>query len=225
MKNERGAVMVEAVIIFPMVLFTVFFLIYFSLFKLQETAFTYQVQRAAHQGALLLASPGYQHLGDYQTKKIDFTETLSTETAPDVVNAYYQSYHEGIGVIYREIFGYSSFISKDEVQGFMDRVKEDTLILAGFSVFENKVEIKRGLFSTNIEATVEFGLPTPFVLRYLGFDGELRFKEGASANAISPSSVVRTVDLAGDIAVVVTEKLGIKDDLDKIMDGIKKYLF
>ena len=225
MKNERGAVMVEAVIIFPMVLFTVFFLIYFSLFKLQETAFTYQVQRAAHQGALLLASPGYQHLGDYQTKKIDFTETLSTETAPDVVNAYYQSYHEGIGVIYREIFGYSSFISKDEVQGFMDRVKEDTLILAGFSVFENKVEIKRGLFSTNIEATVEFGLPTPFVLRYLGFDGELRFKEGASANAISPSSVVRTVDLAGDIAVEVSDKLGIKDDLSKIIEGINKYLF
>lgn len=217
--------MVEAVIIFPMVLFTVFFLIYFSLFKLQETAFTYQVQRAAHQGALLLASPGYQHLGDYQTKKIDFTETLSTETAPDVVNAYYQSYHEGIGVIYREIFGYSSFISKDEVQGFMDRVKEDTLILAGFSVFENKVEIKRGLFSTNIEATVEFGLPTPFVLRYLGFDGELRFKEGASANAISPSSVVRTVDLAGDIAVEVSDKLGIKDDLSKIIEGINKYLF
>lgn len=225
MKNEKGAVMVEAVFIFPMVLFTVFFLIYFSLFKLQETAFMYQVQRVAHQGALLLASPGYQELGEYQTKSIDFTETLSTETAPSVVNAYYQSYHNGIGVIYREIFGYSSFIGKDDVQGFMDKIKEDTLILAGFSVFDSKVEIKRGLLSTHIDSTVEFGLPTPGVLRYFGFEGDLKFKQGASANAISPSSVVRTVDLAGDIAEKLFEKFGIADDVNKIMDGIRKYLF
>ena len=64
MKREKGAVMVEAVIIFPIVLFTVFFLIYLGLFKLQEMATLYQVQRVAHQGALAVASPGYEKLGD-----------------------------------------------------------------------------------------------------------------------------------------------------------------
>lgn len=217
--------MVEAIIFFPMVMMTVFFLIYFSLFKLQEIAVMYQVQRVAHQGSLLLAGPGYQTLGDYDNKNIDFKEALTTETAPEKVNEYYKSYHKNLGVIYREIFGYKNWISDDEVQSFMDKMKEDTLVLAGFSLFDSKVEVERGLFSTRIVASVEFGLPTPGVLRYFGFEDELKFKEAATANAIHPASVVRTMDLAGDIAGAVCEKLGIKDDLSKIIKGINKYLF
>lgn len=225
MKKEKGAVMVEAVILFPMVMMTVFFLIYFSLFKLQEIAVMYQVQRVAHQGSLLLASPGYQMLGDYDGKNIDFTENLTTETAPEKVNEYYKSYHKDLGVIYREIFGYKTWIGDSEMQGFMDKMKEDTLVLAGFSLFHQNIEVERGLFSTHIEVSVEFGLPTPGVLRYFGFDDEIKFKQGAAANAIHPASVVRTIDLAGDIAVEVSEKLKIKDNLSKIITGINKYLF
>ena len=45
MNDKKGAVMVEAVIVFPIVLLTVFTLIYLGLFKLQEMAMLYQVQR------------------------------------------------------------------------------------------------------------------------------------------------------------------------------------
>lgn len=51
MEKEKGAVMIEAAIVFPIVLLTVFALIYLGLFKLQEMAMLYQVQRVAHQGA------------------------------------------------------------------------------------------------------------------------------------------------------------------------------
>lgn len=36
--NENGSIMVEAAIIFPMVLLAVMAMLYFGLFKLQETA-------------------------------------------------------------------------------------------------------------------------------------------------------------------------------------------
>lgn len=220
MKREKGAVMVEAVILFPVIMLTVFFLIYLSLFQLQEIAIMYQVQRVAHQGAMHLASPGYETLGNYRDKKIDF------ESSPADVNAYYQAHHDNLLVLYREIFGYNSWTSEDDVQGFMDSMKEDTMILAGMTLFDNDVTIKRGLLSTEIYAEVSFGLPTPGLMRYIGFDEtELRFKQGASASAVSPSGVVRTVDLASEAMLELSEKLGIKDDLSKIMDGINKYLF
>ena len=99
MEKEKGAVMVEAVIVFPIVLLAVFSLIYLGLFKLQEMAMLYQVQRVAHQGAHVLASPGYQTLGDYDQKQIDFSSD------PADVNAYYKAAHADLFVLYRELFG------------------------------------------------------------------------------------------------------------------------
>lgn len=211
--------MVEAVIVFPIVLLTVFTLIYLGLFKLQETAMLYQVQRVAHQGAQVLASPGYQELGDYESKKIDFS------SAPSDVNAYYESFHDNLPVLYREITGYSAWTSRSELQGFMTTVADSTLLLAGGTYSANTVAIKRGLFSTQITAEVTFSFPTPGVMRYFGYSDSLDFKQSATAVALNPASFVRMVDLAGDAVTVVSEKLGIQGDLSKIMDGIRKYVF
>lgn len=219
MKRDNGAVMIETVIIFPMVLFTVFFMLYLGLFKLQEIAIMYQVQRVAHQGAMVAASPGYEKLGTYSDKQIDFT------SQPEDVDEYYKAYHDNLLVLYREIFGYGAWTGQGDMQNFMDAVANDTMILAGVTNLDGTVTIERGLFSTTVKAEVVFGLPTPGVLKYFGYEDELQFKQGATAAAIHPAGFVRNTDLAGDVFVTVTEKLGIHDDLSKIMDGIKKYLF
>lgn len=219
MKKEKGAVMVEAVIVFPIVLLTVFALIYLGLFKLQEMAMLYQVQRVAHQGAHVLASPGYRELGDYTQKTIDFSSN------PADVNAYYKAYHDNLLVLYREIAGYGAWTSQGELQQFMDRVAESTLILAGGVYADNTVTIDRGLFATQIMSEVTFSFPTPGVMRYFGYPDSLAFKQSATAVAMDPANFVRMVDLAGDALTVVSEKLGIADDIGKIMDGIRKYVF
>ena len=211
--------MIEAVIVFPIVLFTVFLLLYLGLFKLQEMAILHQVQRAARQGSFLAASPGYGTLGDFQSKQIDFT------SSPEDVNAYYRAYHDNILVLYREIFGSGSWLGQGDLDGLMEKMSDDTMILAGISLTDQSLEVKRSLLSTRVEAQVRFGLPVPGVLKYFGYDGRMEFRSGAVAAAISPSGFVRNVDLACDAIAVPLEKLGIDDDLDKIMEGIRKYLF
>ena len=208
--------MVEAVIVFPIVLLTVFSLIYLGLFKLQEMAMLYQVQRVAHQGAHVLASPGYQTLGDYDQKQIDFSSD------PADVNAYYKAAHADLFVLYRELFGYGAWTSESELQSFMDTVAQSTLILAGGSYADNTVTINRGLFSTQIKAEVTFRFPTPGVMRYFGYPDSLAYKQSATAVAMDPASFVRTVDLAGDAVTVISEKLGVKGQLDKIINGINE---
>ncbi len=219
MKEEKGALMVEASIVFPIVLLTVFTLIYLGLFKLQEMAMLYQVQRVAHQGAHVLANPGYQELGEYKEKQIDFSSN------PADVNAYYKAAHENLLVLYRELAGYGAWTSERELQKFMDKVAESTLILAGGSYAENAVTIDRGLFATQITTEVTFRFPTPGVMQYFGYPDSLAFKQSATAVAMDPASFVRIVDLAGDAITVVSEKLGIQGDLEKIMNGIRKYVF
>lgn len=216
MEKEKGAVMVEAVIVFPIVLLAVFSLIYLGLFKLQEMAMLYQVQRVAHQGAHVLASPGYQTLGDYDQKQIDFSSD------PADVNAYYKAAHADLFVLYRELFGYGAWTSESELQSFMDTVAQSTLILAGGSYADNTVTIDRGLFSTQIKAEVIFRFPTPGVMRYFGYPDSLAYKQSATAVAMDPASFVRTVDLAGDAVTVISEKLGVKGQLDKIINGINE---
>ena len=215
-KEEKGAVMVEAVIVFPIVLLTVFAMIYLGLFKLQETAMLYQVQRVAHQGAHVLASPGYSELGEYTHKQIDFL------TDPADVNEYYKAFHNDIRVLYREIFGYRSWTGEGELQEFMDEVAESTLILAGGSYAGNTVTVNRGLFSTKIKAEVTFRFPTPGVMR---FPDSLDYRQSATAVAMDPAGFVRMVDLAGDAITVASDKLGISGDLERIMNGIREYVF
>lgn len=211
--------MVEAVIVFPIVLLTVFALIYLGLFKLQEMAMLYQVQRVAHQGAHVLANPGYQELGDYDQKPIDFLSD------PADVNNYYKAAHRDLFVLYRELAGYGAWTSEGELQDFMNTVAQSTLILAGGNYADNTVTVDRGLFATQIKAEVTFSFPTPGVMRYFGYPDSLAYKQSATAVAMDPASFVRTVDLAGDAITVVSRKLGIDGHLEKIMNGIREYVF
>ena len=227
MKNEKGAVMVEAVIIMPMVLMAVFFLIYLGLIKLQDMAILYQVQRTAHQGSMVVASPGYAKLagyGAYDTKQIDRIP-IDFYASPDAVEDYYKAYHEHLGVLYREIFGYGAWISQREMQNFLEKMGEDTMILAGVSLLDEEATVDSHLLSTEVNAEVTFGFPAPGVLRYFGYEGEMRFKQGATATAVNPAGFVRNVDLACDAMGYASKKLGIDGHVEKIREGIVKYLF
>ncbi len=222
MRKEKAAVMVEAVIVFPIVLFTVFVLIYLGLFKLQEMAMLYQVQRAAHQGAMVTASPGYETLGQYDGKNIDF-ETVYGNVQDDY--KYYQAYHSSPIVLYRELFGCGGWVSESDLDFFLEKLSDSTLLLAGGRYADKSVEIKRGLFSTKVEAQVTFAFDTPGVMRFFGFPDHLEYKQSAVSSAINPAGFVRVIDLAGDACVIVSEKLGIDNQLGRIMEGINKYIF
>lgn len=62
-------------------------------------------------------------------------------------------------------------------------------------------------------------------MRYFGYPDSLAYKQSATAVALDPANFVRMVDLAGDALTIVSEKLGIRGDLQKIMNGIRKYVF
>ena len=62
--SENGAIMVEAAIYFPITIGIVMVVLYFGLFKLQESYFFFQVERAATELAREVSYPGYDSFTD-----------------------------------------------------------------------------------------------------------------------------------------------------------------
>ena len=73
--SETGAIMVEAAIYFPITIGIVMVVLYFGLFKLQESYFFFQVERAATELAREASYPGYDSFTDenpLKNSKVDF---------------------------------------------------------------------------------------------------------------------------------------------------------
>lgn len=211
--REKGALVVEAAIIFPMVLMSVMAMLFFGLFKLQETAMLYEVQRVASQGSLMAASPGYARLMDnggiLDARKIDVV------SFPSNIEEYYEAYHENPVQLYREIFG-CTWITESDLEIFGNRVLDTISVLALGHYFDKEVQIERSFWGTTVTAHVGFELKTPGVLRYFGFGDTMWWKQGAYSKAVNPAGFMRNTDLAADAVVAGCEKLGLKDGLNKI---------
>lgn len=225
--DERGAVMVEAVVIFPIVLMAVMAMLYYGLFRLQEAAMLYQVQRVASEGSLMVSSPGYAELAGNGTKlgavSIDWDDFPSGES----VAAYYEAYHDGVIVLYREIMG-CTWINGREIESFGERVLNTVSVLAAGRLFQPRVEIERDFLGSSVVVQTKFEVRTPGVLRFFGLPDQISFQQGAYRRAVNPAGFMRNVDLAGDALVVISEKLGLDEQLEKFtkcLEKVKDILF
>ena len=221
-KNEEtGAVMVEAVVIFPIVLMAVMAMLFYGLFRLQEAAMLYQVQRVASEGSLMTASPGYAELAGNGTKlgavSIDWDSFPSGED----VAAYYEAYHTSFGVLYREIMG-CTWLDGREIETFGNRVLNTVSVLTAGKLFQPKVEIERDFWGSGVVVQARFAVRTPGALRFFGLPDQISFQQGAYRRAVNPAGFMRNVDLAGDALVVVSEKLGLDEQLGKITECLGK---
>ena len=219
--NENGSIMVEAAIIFPMVLLAVMAMLYFGLFKLQETAMLYQVQRVASEGSLMASSPGYASMAGNGTmldgKNIDW-DAFPEE---DEITGYYTAYHSGFRVLYREIFGYT-WIGSEDVESFGEKVLNTVSVLAAGRLFQTRVEIQPDFWGTSVVAEVKYEVRTPGVLRFFNIPDTISIKQGAYRRAANPAGFMRNTDLAADALIFVSKKLGLEEQLGKITESLGK---
>lgn len=219
--SESGAVMVEAVIIFPMVLLTVAAMLYLGLFKLQESAMLYQVQRVAAAGGLMASSPGYAKLARngyaLDAKDIDWSGPPDQEG----IEAYYKAYHESLANLYRELTG-TPWIHDGDIRSYGEKVLDTVSVLAAGRLFQTEVELHRSFFGTSVCAEVKYEVRTPGILRFFGMQDTIAWKQGSYSRAVNPAGFIRNTDLAVDVVVLACEKLGISDQLEKITEALTK---
>ena len=217
LKNENGAIIVEATFIFPLVIMTVMALIYLGLFKLQEGAILYQVQKVTRQADYIVASPGYQKLGTLDAKSLDFENNPSKQQTV----AYYKAYHENLQNLYREIFG-CRWATGEAMTPYASSVMESLYIFTGFSVMESKVSVKRNFLSSTVTVTTTMEYPLPGVLRYLGFENNILLKQEASTVSMNPADFIRDVDMAWDGVKALAKTFNV--DLDNYVSKFQEII-
>lgn len=223
---EKGAIMVEASIYLPLVLCTVMALIYLALFNMQEYLLMYQAQRIAFVAAREVAYPGYDQFQMGQDNEIEFDWGEKAAPSAETIQAYYKTYHSGIKELYREIAGWFTnydAVGTDYGSRFADEVKGSTL-LALNQISEPSVEIDRGLLGTNVTVTITHTIPTPGVLKYLDYYGEIGIRSSAYTYSLNPTGFVRNVNLASDCVSYIFEKLGMSDGFNGFVSKTKSVI-
>lgn len=215
MKNEKGAIMVEAAFIFPLVILAVMALIYMGLFKLQDSAIVYQVQKISRQSDYMVASPGYGKLGTLDAQSFDF----AADPSADQVKQYYLAYHENFTVLYREIFG-CTWADDGEMSTYAQEVMKSLYFFMGFQKMESEVEINRNFLSNTITTTTSMEYPMPGLMQALGLEGDILLYQGATVTSMNSADFIRDVDMAWDGIQALAKLFDV--DLDKYVGKFKE---
>lgn len=207
-QNQQGAIMVEAAIYFPITIAIVMAVLYLGLFKMQESYFFFQVERAASELARETAYPGYENFGDEFPLKGNQLDFAWEEPREEDVHSYYSAYNGKISQIYR--WGLKEDIQQ-RVRAYQEALCKNSAILS-LGKTKAAVRINNEFLSKSVEARVWFELPTPGILRFIGVHDTITIYAGAYQPVINTTDFVRNTDLAFDMSNFLLKKLNIKTD-------------
>lgn len=218
-QDESGVIMVEAAIYFPIVIFTVFAMIYLGMVKYQDSLLTFQVEKVALLGAREVAYPGYEALETDQTKKsaaVDFENGASFSISDGsgtldrgTAEGYYRKHSEHLYNEWR--FNYST--EEARLKGELEEALNQKSFLTGVET-SARVEISNYVIGKSITVTATYGLKSPRFLQEVGVPLKLELATSVKQSAANPTELVRNIDLASDLIDFLLEKLGVKDKVD-----------
>ncbi len=209
--EESGVIMVEAAIYYPIVIFTVFAMIYLGMVKYQESLLTFQVEKIAVLAGREVAYQGYEAIETDQTKissAVDF-EGGGAVLDRDRVEAYYDKHSEHLYNEWR--FDYSQEASR--LKGELEDALNRKSFLTGVET-RAEVTISNYVIGRSVEITASYGLAAPRFLSYIGVPLKLELFTSVKHNASNPTELVRNIDLAGDLIDFLLERFGVKDQVD-----------
>lgn len=219
--DDKGAIMVEASIYYPIVILTVFSMIYLGMLLYQESLLDLQVQRIAMVGAREVAYPGYvAFMGDgLGAASVDFNE------GSDLSRYVEEYYEENAYELYKEWRkDYSSVETSLEYE--LTELLDRYTFLTGLSSNVD-VTVDANLISKKITVRADYGLEVPKFLTYVGVPERLTLKTSVKQNASNPTELVRNTELAIDLVEFLLERFGVKDkvgDFLKKVEGVKNKL-
>lgn len=215
-KEESGMIMVEASIYFPIVIFTVFAMIYFGMVKYQESILTFQVYRLATVGGREVAYQGYEVFnGDdmVSSTAVDFDSEKDFSSG---MEEYYQKHSEHL---YNEWkFDYSAEASR--LEGDLSEMLSSCSFLTGIETTA-EIDISNYVIGKSMTVKATYGLQSPKFLEYVGVPVDLTLKTHVTQSVSNPTELVRNVDLATDLIDFLLERFGVKDRVDSFLKKVE----
>lgn len=222
--EQDGAILVEASLYFPITILMVMLVIYYGLFKMQESYFFFQVERAASELSREAAYPGYSSFTEKEDNLLKSSAVdRNWENGPDAsqVQSYYQAYNGSLSKIYR--WGLDDKI-KTRIQAYQKAlVKYSEVFSMGKT--EAYVSMEQGFLTKSVKAEIRYVIPMPGILKLLTDRRQVMLYAAAYQPVINNTDFVRNVDVAWDLTNFLLKKLGVDtkgfvEKFNKIKDWI-----
>lgn len=222
-KSEKGVIMVEASIYFPIVLAIVFAFIYVSLWKIEDCVIYFAAQKVANSAANAIAHQDYEKLygdigGDVVTidTSIDFNWKGSDAVPEQYVKNYYSNVDD------KKLYTRVKIKKEDYVESMKKLIEATKFVPFKLGVNDVEVEVDHGLLRSVVTVNATIGFNTPGIMRYIGFDDEFKFQSKGYQFVTEPAEFVRNTDLAFDLVDYLFERLGISDKIGAFTDKWNK---
>jgi len=216
MKGERGAIMVEASIYFPIVIFTVFAMIYFGMVMFQDSILTFQVQKLATMGGREVAYPGYEAFSDDGSLFSTAVDFKAESNFSSKMSGYYEGHSEHLYNEWR--FDYAGEEQRLERE-LSDMLSKHSFLTGVQSDCE--VHIENYVLGKSISVEASYGLKSPKFLSYVGVPLDLKLKSSIRQTASNPTEMVRNIELSADLIDFLLERFGVTDQVDSFLKKVE----
>ena len=214
-ENNRGTLMIEAALIYPLFIFTIIAMLVLGLLKLEQSLVQFGTTKIASQAAREAAYPGYEEYLAPASSGIDI-DVMSFPNA------------SGVDRYYKERKLYAGFFrSKDEVgNGFENKLNEllqKYTMVSGLTA-DSDIEIT-GIITPTVKANTKYGIKLPKglakALSLVGVPEEFTLKESGYAFSSNATEFVRDIDLGADLIDFLLERFNLKERVDVYVNKLK----
>lgn len=234
--DDNGAEMIEAALIYPIVLLVLGGLIYFGLFILQYVSVSSYAQKTAMLAAREVAYPGYiqlisaDHINDgaIEIQLDDFSKAASSDensangsviTIPNDASQVRARAYRYWSPDPLKKGAFSSYDAKSTLEELLQKMVNEHTFLIGNQPADISITCQNYFITQTVTVEVEQKLMNVNFLEALGYkDPTVRVT--AVATVGDTDEFIRTTDFVCDTLEMLAEKLGI--DVDKIQQKVSE---
>ncbi|AYB00035.1 TadE family protein [Lachnoanaerobaculum umeaense] len=214
-ENNRGALMVEAALIYPLFMLTIVAMLVLGLLKLEQSLIQFGATKIASQAAREAAYPGYEKYLAAVSNGIDIDVISFPNTSG--VDSFYKD---------RELYA-GFFRSRDAIgNNFEEKLNELLLkytMVSGITV-DSDIEIT-GIITPTVKTNVKYGIRLPDglgkVLSLVGVPSNFNVQESSYAFSSNATEFVRDIDLGADLIDFLLERFNLKERVDVYVNKLK----
>lgn len=201
-KDNQGAIVVEAVYVIPIVVIVIYVLIYMALMQIQKQIIYNETQKISQKLVKNISFPGYEHLA-----------LLSEE---DLNNCDYNKIFS-IHNPYRHLFNHNK-IYGSYADLLKTKINNTKIIMIDLDKPQINI-VNRGL-SKQLNLSINYYYKMPCFVKILGINNLAKGNVVIRSCAIDSSEFIRNVDISFDLIDFLLQRLGLKDKIELFYDKI-----
>ena len=217
-KSQKGAIVVEAAFVMPIVIIVIFILVYMALIQIQQGVMYMQAQKMAQKICNISTFPGYEKFYE-EAYNADYTAGYVS-----LPKAYEPSFNI-LDLIYKkhDPYRYLGGVYLNKYNSYEEEIKKIVQKSVYFNggIASADIDANFNNLSTAVTVLINYNVNLPKFVRFLGLESSVLVTTKAVAYANDTAEFIRNTDLAFDLFDYFLKKYHLEDKINTFYKKIK----